>query len=410
MAVSAYSVSQVNHYIRNMFAQDFALTSLSVRGEISNLKYHTSGHIYFTLKDAASQISAIMFAGDRAGLKFKLEEGMQVIAAGSVSIYERGGTYQLYAKKITSDGRGDLFVRFEQLKRELEDMGMFDSMYKKPIPRYARRVGIVTAKTGAAVRDIIQIATRRNPYVELVLYPALVQGEGAVASIIEGIKALDRMGLDVMIVGRGGGSIEDLWAFNDERLARAIFDADTPVISAVGHETDTTIADFVADLRAPTPSAAAELAVFDYADFVGQLAQCRELLYRSMAQRISIQRQRLELYKLKLNHQNPLVVLQAYRQRTAEIEDRLRLMMRDRLLAARHRLELASGKLEAVSPLKKLGGGYGYLTDESGSRIDSVKKLVPGSRIQGYLMDGSFFSRVEEVIDGDQKEDTAEFE
>ena len=230
-----YTVSQVNTYIKNMFVQDYALSRISVKGEVSNCKYHSSGHIYFTLKDGKGTLSAVMFASQRVGLSFRLEEGQQVIVTGSVDVYERDGKYQLYAKEIKREGKGDLFLRFQQLKEELEEMGMFSPEYKQPIPRYAKVIGVVTAPTGAAIRDIMNISARRNPYVQLVLYPALVQGEQAKYSIAEGIRMLDAVGVDVMIVGRGGGSIEDLWAFNEEMVARAIFDCSTPVISAVGH-------------------------------------------------------------------------------------------------------------------------------------------------------------------------------
>ena len=232
---SIYSVSQVNSYIKNMFAQDFALSRIAVRGEVSNCKYHTSGHIYFTLKDGTGTLAAVMFAGQRRGLSFQLREGQQVVVTGCVDVYERDGKYQLYARGIELDGRGDLFERFQRLKDELGEMGMFAAEYKRPIPRYAMNIGVVTASTGAAIRDIMNITARRNPYVQLMLYPALVQGDGAVASIVAGIRALDALGLDVLIVGRGGGSIEDLWAFNEEIVARAIFECRTPVISAVGH-------------------------------------------------------------------------------------------------------------------------------------------------------------------------------
>ena len=258
-----YSVTQVNSYIKNMFAQDFMLHQISIKGEVSNCKYHSSGHIYFTLKDQTGTIAAVMFSRYRRGLAFQMKEGDKVVVTGSVEVYERDGKYQLYAREIELEGAGNLYLKYEALKRELEEMGMFDAAYKKPIPRYATRIGIVTAPTGAAIQDIRNIAARRNPYVQLILYPALVQGDGAAASIVRGIHALDVLGVDVIIVGRGGGSIEDLWAFNEEEVARAIFACNTPVISAVGHQTDTTISDYVADLRAPTPSAAAELAVFD---------------------------------------------------------------------------------------------------------------------------------------------------
>ena len=258
----AYTVAQINSYIKNMFSQDYLLSSVSVKGEVSNCKYHASGHIYFTLKDKSSVLACVMFAGNRTkGLSFPLKEGMQVIVSGNVDIYERDGKYQMYAKKITQDGIGALYEKFEQLKRELEERGMFAPEYKKPIPAFVKRLGVVTAPNGAAIRDIISIAKARNPYIEIILYPALVQGEGAINSIVKGIKMLEMIGVDAMIVGRGGGSLEDLWAFNEEAVAQAIFDCDVPIISAVGHETDTTIADFVADVRAETPSAGAQIAV-----------------------------------------------------------------------------------------------------------------------------------------------------
>ena len=269
MTKNVYSVGQVNAYIKNIFIKDVILNRIYVKGEISNCKYHTSGHIYFSLKDESGAIACVMFAGNRKGLAFRLQEGQKVIVLGGVSVYERDGRYQLYAREIVLDGEGALYQQFARLKRELEEMGMFSPQYKKKIPFYSRRIGIVTAPTGAAIRDIINIARRRNPYVQLILYPALVQGEHAAASIVKGIQILERYGVDVMIVGRGGGSIEDLWAFNEEIVAKAIFACKTPVISAVGHETDTTIADYVADLRAPTPSAAAELAVADYRQLLG---------------------------------------------------------------------------------------------------------------------------------------------
>ena len=274
MMKNVYSVGQVNTYIKNMFAQDFMMQRISIKGEVSNCKYHSSGHIYFTLKDGTGTMNAVMFAGNRRGLQFQMKEGDKVIVTGSVEIYERDGKYQLYAREIELDGAGNLYLKFEALKRELAEMGIFAAEYKKPIPKYIKRLGIVTAPTGAAVQDIRNIASRRNPYVQLILYPALVQGEGAVASIVNGIRALDALGVDTIIVGRGGGSIEDLWAFNEEEVARAIFACNTPIISAVGHETDTTIADFVSDLRAPTPSAAAELAVFDYEEGMVVYAYC----------------------------------------------------------------------------------------------------------------------------------------
>lgn len=412
-----YSVTQVNSYIKNMFSQDFLLRRLSVKGEVSNCKYHTSGHIYFTLKDRGGTLAAVMFAGQRRGLQFRLEEGQQVIVKGTVDVYERDGKYQLYAQEIELAGRGDLYVKFEKLLRELEEMGMFDSQYKRPIPKYAKRVGIVTAPTGAAVRDIINISRRRNPYVQLVLYPALVQGEGAKDSIVHGIRTLDTMGLDVLIVGRGGGSIEDLWAFNEEDVARAIFACETPVISAVGHETDVTIADYVADLRAPTPSAAAELAVFDYGQFLADLEARKRKLNREMGFFLDSVKGRLKRDELKIQIHHPQRIINEKRQRLADIEDvlnrRLVKMIEDnrrsvtvkadllerfmerRLEHDKKRLALASGKLWGLSPLKKLGQGYGFVTDESGERLASVKQAPVGSSIHVQVADGKLTATVE---------------
>lgn len=390
-----YTVGQVNGYIKNMFTQDFALRNIYVKGEVSNCKYHSSGHIYFTLKDSSGVLSAVMFAGNRKGLRFQMREGQQVIAGGSVSIYERDGKYQLYAREITLDGAGDLFRQFEELRDRLMEMGMFAPEYKQPIPRYAKVIGVVTAPTGAAIRDIMNISARRNPYVQLVLYPALVQGEQAKYSIAEGIRTLDAVGVDVMIVGRGGGSIEDLWAFNEEMVARAIFDCSTPVISAVGHETDVTIADYVADLRAPTPSAAAELAVFDYLQFQREIEGYVSALRIGMERKLQQERARLEQYQFRLKLKDPVHELRVNRQRIAEFENGFRREMDERLKEARHRLALAAGRLKGLSPLEKISGGFGFLTDEQGKRIQSAGQVSPGDRISIQVRDGKILARVE---------------
>lgn len=392
-----YTVSQVNSYIKSMFAQDFALNKISVKGEISNCKYHPSGHIYFTLKDGGSQIGAVMFSSQRLNLKFRLEEGQQVVVQGTIDVYERDGRYQLYARQITREGTGDLYLRFEQLKQELEEMGMFDGSYKQPIPKYARRVGIVTASTGAAIRDIMNISARRNPYVQLVLYPALVQGTEAKYSIVRGIETLDAMGLDVIIVGRGGGSIEDLWAFNEEMVARAIFNCSTPIISAVGHETDVTIADYVADLRAPTPSAAAELAVFDYSQFEAKCQLYQRTLERTMKNRLERVRYRLNQCRLKLELYHPSRVINEKRQRLADLESRLTRVMSKRLEAYRHRLALDSGRLQALSPLAQLGRGYSFVTGRDGKRLDSVKQAAKGDQLRIDLRDGTIVAKAEQI-------------
>lgn len=391
-----YSVSQVNSYIKNMFAQDFALSRISVRGEVSNCKYHTSGHIYFTLKDKTGTLAAVMFAGQRRGLSFQLQEGQQVVVTGTVDVYERDGKYQLYARKIEQDGQGDLFLRFQKLRDQLEEMGMFAPEYKQPIPRYARTVGVVTASTGAAIQDIMNITARRNPYVQLILYPALVQGAGAAASIVRGIQALDEMGLDVLIVGRGGGSIEDLWAFNEEPVARAIFNCRTPVISAVGHETDVTIADYVADLRAPTPSAAAELAVFDYRQFEEQLLAYNAALRRAMGRQVERRRFQADQYRLRLQLHDPMSTLRQQRQRLADLQDQMEEAMKRKLTMAKHRLALAGGRLHGLSPLEKISRGFGFLTDENSRRIEHAADVNPGDLITIRITDGRLKARVTE--------------
>lgn len=391
---NVYSVTQVNSYIKNMFVQDFLLNRISVRGEVSNCKYHTSGHIYFTLKDKSGTLSAVMFAGQRRGLDFQLREGQQVVVSGTIDVYERDGKYQLYAKEIKRDGVGDLFERFQKLRNELEDMGMFAAEYKQPIPKYAKTVGIVTASTGAAIQDIINISKRRNPYVRLILYPALVQGENAKYSIVKGIETLDAMGLDVMIVGRGGGSIEDLWAFNEEIVARAIFDCQTPVISAVGHETDVTIADYVADLRAPTPSAAAELAVFDYRQFEGQLQVIREALTRGMARSLERKKYQIEQCRMRLLMHHPERQMNEYRQRLTDMEEQMKAIADRRLLDRKHQLALLGGRLHGLSPLEKLSRGFGFVTDEAGTRVESVKGLEVGQQLDVRLRDGKVKTQI----------------
>ena len=392
---NVYTVGQVNTYIKNMFAQDFLLHRVCVKGEVSNCKYHTSGHIYFTLKDATGTISGVMFAGNRRGLAFRMKEGDRVVVTGSIEVYERDGKYQLYAKEITLDGEGDLYLRYEALKRELEEMGMFAQEYKKPIPRYVKRVGIVTAPTGAAIQDIRNIASRRNPYVQLILYPALVQGEGAAESIVNGIHALDLLGVDEMIVGRGGGSIEDLWAFNEEIVARAIFECETPVISAVGHETDTTIADYAADLRAPTPSAAAELAVYDVERLMQDIASCENRLNRLMKNQAVLTKNRLLSYAARLKVLSPEYQLNSKKQYAAELEDRLGRTMRDVLNQKRHRMELLARDMDGLSPLKKLNQGFSFVSDMEGKNLSGVDQVETGDHIKIQMTNGCLEATVD---------------
>ena len=401
MARNVYTVKQVNSYIKNMFTQDFMLNRIYVKGEVSNCKYHTSGHIYFSLKDESGTIACVMFAGQRGGLSFHMREGQQIIVLGSVNVYERTGSYQLYAQEIRLDGEGTLYEKYQMLKQELEEMGMFAPEYKKAIPRYAKRIGVVTAPTGAAVRDIMNISARRNPYVQLLLYPAQVQGEGAKESIVRGIRMLETKNVDVIIVGRGGGSIEDLWAFNDECVARAIFDCQVPVISAVGHETDVTIADYVADLRAPTPSAAAELAVWDYRQLQGYLDECRLRMNRSMTGTIRINRLRLKELDVRLSYLHPRHKLQDQQQRLIELEEELRTLMRDRVKEARHRLaiqiEKLKKKLNGLSPVRKLNQGFAYVEEADGGVVKSIRQVEMGDELTVYVTDGLIRTSVKAV-------------
>ncbi len=398
MANNVYSVKQVNAYIKNMFVQDFMLNRIYVKGEVSNCKYHTSGHIYFSLKDESGAIACVMFAGDRRrGLAFRMQEGQKVIVLGSVNVYERDGRYQLYAREIVPDGEGDLYLRFEQLKKELEEMGMFAQEFKQPIPFYSRKIGIVTAPTGAAVRDIMNISRRRNPYVQLILYPALVQGEQAAESIVKGIRTLDAYGVDVMIVGRGGGSIEDLWAFNEEIVARAIFECRTPVISAVGHETDTTIADYVADLRAPTPSAAAELAVMDVRQLMGGLELFRQQLMDRMEQKFLDRQNQAEQLRRLLKYLSPQYQLNEKRQYAGELQEKLGQAMRQKLLERRHQVQLLAQGLDGASPLKKLSQGYSYTQTQDGKALRSVEETRPGDRLTIHVTDGRVYAQVLET-------------
>ena len=391
---NAYSVGQVNRYVKNMFTQDFFLQKIYVKGEVSNCKYHTSGHIYFSLKDETGTMSCVMFAGHRRGLAFSMKDGDKVIVGGSVDVYERDGRYQLYAKEITLEGAGALYERYLALKQELEEMGMFAGEYKQPIPKFIRRLGVVTAPTGAAVQDIRNISYRRNPYLQIILYPALVQGAGAAESIVKGIRMLDGLNVDVIIVGRGGGSIEDLWAFNEEIVARAIFECRTPVISAVGHETDFTIADFVADLRAPTPSAAAELAVNDYRSVVESVSVYRQRMYRAMSTRLDFYRSRLANFSTKFGYLSPEYRLREQRQRLADAESSLQNAMEGKLKENRHRLSLYVERFTGLSPLRKLNQGFSYVADQEKRTLTSVKQVKNGDTIYISVTDGTIEAKV----------------
>ncbi len=393
----SFTVAQVNSFIHGLLESEPLLKDITIEGEVSNLKYHQSGHIYFDLKDESGKISAAMFRSDRGGLTARIKEGDQIRARGSISVYTRNGTYQLIARYIEAKGAGDLFIRLEQLKKELSEMGMFDNAYKKPIPKFVEHLGIVTAPTGAAVRDIIRIARRRNPHLRITLYPAKVQGDGAAESIISGIYALNDLDVDVIIAGRGGGSIEDLWAFNEEAVARAIFSSEVPIISAVGHETDTTIADYVADRRAATPSEAAEIAIVDISEVLDRLYACRDELARSMDRRLYDSWQRLDHITDRLRLLHPRERILRNSQRIEDYSKRLYDRMEAQLSSSRHRLELMAERLEGNSPLRRLAGGYSYLFGEGGRTIRSVNDVKKGDRLFARVTDGTLTINVEDI-------------
>lgn len=400
MNKNVYSVSEVNTYIERMFKDDFMLGNLSLSGEVSNCKYNHTGHIYFTLKDENSAISCVMFAGKRPrGLKFQMKDGDKVVVTGYVGVYSLAGKYQVYANEIELAGVGDLYQRFEALKLELEEKGMFDPMYKKPIPSYAMKIGVVTASTGAAVHDIIRVSKTRNPYVQIILYPAQVQGEAAAPSIVDGIQTLDSMGLDVLIVGRGGGSIEDLWAFNEEIVAKAIFNAQTPIISAVGHETDFTIADFVADRRAATPSQAAEYANFVFDDFANQLDRYSDKFNRALDYKLDALSEKINNYKLRLQLLRPENKIKANEERLSQLTMRLQNLMQAKIDRYENRLISISGRLDGLSPAKKLAAGFGYMTDASGKQVDTIKQLKLGDDITVRMKDGTFVSQITDILE-----------
>ena len=396
-----FSVGQINRYVKNMFTQDFILQKIYVKGEVSNCKYHTSGHIYFSLKDETGVLSCVMFAGHRRGLAFRMKDGDRVVVGGAVDVYERDGRYQLYAKEISLEGAGALYERFLALKTELEDMGMFAQEYKQPIPAFIHRLGVVTAPTGAAVQDIRNISLRRDPYLQIILYPALVQGEGAADSIVRGIHMLDQAEVDVIIVGRGGGSIEDLWAFNEEKVARAIFECRTPIISAVGHETDFTIADFVADLRAPTPSAAAELAVADFRQILQNIAGLRDRMQKAMQRRAELGRAQLMQYQMRFQYLNPEAKLRDNRQRLADLDELLRRAMKNRIAEERHMLGIYLERYRGLSPLYKLNQGYSFVSDREGNGIISTKQVHSGDLLEISVTDGV----IEAEVRSSRKED-----
>lgn len=393
-----YSVTQINSYIKNMVRQDFLLNRIQIKGEISNCKYtDKNGCIFFTLKDEDSAIPVVMYGSDSYKLNFRLIDGMSVIVDGRIDVYMERGAYQLYAKSITQSGIGELYRQYELLKQQYEDMGYFAPEYKRAIPKYSKRIAIVTARTSAVIQDIRNVAYRRNPYIQLYLYSVLVQGNDAKYSIAKGIKQVDRLGFDCIIVGRGGGSIEDLWAFNETEVIEAVFNCKTPVISAVGHETDFTITDFVADLRAPTPSAAAELAVCDISQVEAMIDDYKNKLTREMNTILLSYKNRIDRTSLALKAFNPLLQLQHKRQQLSYTRYLLDVNMQNNITKAKSRLSLISARLDGVSPLKKLEQGYAFIDNEKEEHICSVKDVKSDDILSVHLKDGSIKTKVIDV-------------
>ena len=398
MKNKVFSVTQINTYIKRMFQSDYALRRISIKGQVSNCKYHSSGHIYFSLKDEGSQISCVMFANARYdGLKFELEDGQEVVVDGNISVYERGGSYQLYAQEIRLNGIGELYVAYEMLKQKLYEEGLFDHEKKKPIPKNPKKIGVVTARTGAAIHDIISTAKRRNPYVQLILYPAKVQGDGASDTIVAGIKALDQYGVDIIIVGRGGGSIEDLWAFNEEKVARAIYEAQTPIISGTGHEVDTTIADYAADLRAATPTAAYELAVPDIREVMEGITNREYTLRTLLKQVVRRYQMKLQQYQITIANFDPRFQLQEQKMHLAELEEQIHAVMKNKMTDYQHKLELYTKELHGLSPTAKLINGFGYIEGSNGEPVTSVKKVMEGDQISLTISDGTIITKAEQI-------------
>lgn len=393
-----YTVLQINNYIKNMFENDYLLKDVQIKGELSNVKYHSSGHIYFSLKEEGSVISGVMFRSARVhGLDFLLENGQNVMISGNVAVYERDGRYQIYAKKITLDGLGNLYEAYERLKQKLYEEGLFEFEKKKAIPKYPKKVGIVTASTGAAIRDIQNIAKRRNPFVQLYLYPAKVQGEGAAETIVKGIQTLDKMGMDTIIIGRGGGSIEDLWPFNEEIVARAIYTAKTPIISGTGHEIDNTIADYVADLRAPTPSAACELAIPDVMSLLNQTEGYGLQMQGTMERKLNDYKHKLSMLQTGLQGLSPIRKYENQKIYIDTLTDRLQQTVNIKYQKAFHRYEVMLAKLNGLSPTAKLTGGYGYIVNNDGNALQNTKDVAVGQDITITLWDGSINARVNHI-------------
>ena len=394
---TVYSVNDLNNYVKQILDKDENLKYVFVTGEISNFKAHYSGHMYLTLKDEKAAIKAVMFAGNASKLRFMPENGMKILAFGTVSLFPRDGSYQLYISDMQPNGIGALNIAYEQLKKKLEAEGLFSTVHKKLIPEFPARVGVITSATGAAVQDIFNVLSRRYPAAEVVLRPTKVQGEGAANDIARAIKAFnDYKAADVLIVGRGGGSIEDLWAFNEEIVARAVFESKIPVISAVGHETDYTICDFVADLRAPTPSAAAELAVPDRLELKGALLSYKQHLYGLAKNILLKERSKLGAIEQKDVMRNPVVKINENRKELAFISERIESLTENALKDSRNKLAALAGKVDALSPLSVVSRGYA-LVENNGKIVKTTSDISINDDILLKISDGTVVARVLEV-------------
>ena len=393
-----YSVFQINTYIHNMFREDYLLKDVSVTGEISNLKFHSSGHIYFTLKDEQSAISCAIFRSSAQKLNIALKDGDKIVASGAISNYVPSGSVTFNITKVEYAGVGDLTLKFEELKKKLSEQGLFDKEFKKPIPKFPKRIGIVTAPTGAAIRDIISVSKRRNPYISLILYPALVQGEKAGESIVAGIETLEKTGVDVIIVGRGGGSLEDLWAFNEEQVAYAIFQCSVPIISAVGHEIDFSISDFTADLRAATPSVAAELAVPDIKGLLSDIDNYSKNLDIEFKRIIHKKRAKLEVLNASLVALSPQNKINKQKLILDSLQNKLDYEIKRIIREKKARVDNLEQRLKGVSPLERLKAGMAYITDTDGNRIVCVSDLTENSKIKMIMKDGYALANIDKIV------------
>ncbi|WP_251859492.1 exodeoxyribonuclease VII large subunit [Clostridium sp. Marseille-Q2269] len=389
MHIKTLTVSQLNRYVKNTLDSDFILNNASVKGEISNLKLHSSGHIYFSLKDGESKINCVMFKSYAYNLKFVPENGIDVVVQGNISVYEKEGSYQLYVKEIKREGIGDLYIAFEKLKEKLNEEGLFSDIHKKEIPRFPQKIGVITSPTGAAIRDIINVSRRRNKGIELLIYPALVQGTGASKTLIEGIKELNKIeDIDIIILARGGGSIEELWEFNNEELAYAVYDSKKPIITAIGHETDFTIVDFVSDKRASTPSAAAEIAVFNTESLIKEILNYNQTLENYMKNIIREKRNYINLYKGKIESYSPNNIIVNEYKNIDNLKELLNMKIEGKLNKQKNNLSRLSSLLEAHNPLNILKKGYALVEDEKNNLITEKESLKQLNKINITFKDG----------------------